>query len=29
MQYDAERAIVAGVFIFVVMEFQPEGENRQ
>jgi len=29
MQHDAERAIVAGVSIFVVMEFQPEGEDRQ
>ena len=29
MQRDAERAIVVGVSIFVVMEFQPEGEDRQ
>jgi hypothetical protein len=29
MQHDAERAIVVGVSIFVVMEFQPEGEGRQ
>ena len=28
-QHDTERAIVAGVSIFVVMEFQPEGEGRQ
>ena len=29
MQHDAERAIVVGVSIFVMMEFQPEGEGRQ
>ena len=29
MQHDAERAIVAGVSIVVVMKFQPEGEGRQ
>jgi hypothetical protein len=29
MQYDAERAIVANVSIFVMMELQPEGEGRQ
>jgi len=29
MQHDAEWAIVANVSIFVMMEFQPEGEGRQ
>jgi hypothetical protein len=29
MQHDAERAIVAGVSILVMMGFQPEGEGRQ
>jgi hypothetical protein len=29
MQHDAERAIVMGIPILVVMEFQPEGEGRQ
>jgi hypothetical protein len=29
MQHDAERAIVAGVSIVVLMIFQPEGEGRQ
>ena len=29
MLHDAERAIVAGVSIFVMMEFQPEREGRQ
>ena len=28
MQHDAERAIVACISIFVMMEFQPEGEGR-
>jgi len=28
MQHDAERAIVVSRSIFVLMEFQPEGEGR-